>query len=293
MYSCAGRSLVSRSIDANPEEGVRIVGGKMPHSIAIPITFGNGSFGRFAVGDCDTLLLLVHGFGGGAASTWTGLQSLANRNPATVHADIVSYGFDSTNAPLANSAVLLRTFINMLVTGDPQVFGDVSKINKETSNRKYQRIFIVAHSLGAAVARRAILDAIECGDVWPQSTQLILFAPAHMGTRLLNDEPLIANGLGGLVSGILIVWKIIHPAVDDLKKDSPFLKKLTSDTWHYLNSGWTQPLRARRVLFGEKERVVIVERFCSDPIQSVWPLHTHTSICRSKEAATFVGEAML
>lgn len=262
----------------------------MPHSTAQPLPWGDGTFARFALGHCNTLVLLVHGFGGGAATTWTGLRSLTDDDPATEHADVVSYGYNSTNAPVANSAVLLRSFIEAMLGSDARFLAMITQATGQAAARDYARVFIVAHSLGAPVARRALLDAIEGGAAWPKRARLILFAPAHMGTRLLEDQPMLGGGLGGLVSTILVAWKLGRPAVDDLKAGSVFLSRLANDTRRYILEGWAETLKARQVLFGENEKVVNVDRFCEDPVQQVWPDHTHVSICKVDKAASFVRE---
>jgi len=180
-----------------------------------------------------------------------------------------------------------------MVDADPDWTKIVGRVTKQAAPRSYTRVAIVAHSLGAVVSRRAILDGIECGATWPERSRLILFAPAHMGTRLLKDQSMLSGGLGGIVSTILVAWKLSRPAADDLKYGSPFLKKLWADTKRYLDEGWAEPLRAKQVLFGEHEIVVDVGRFCDDPIQQVWPNHTHVSICKVEEAATFVRDNLV
>ena len=265
----------------------------MPHSTAQPLPWGYGSYAHFASCECHTLILLVHGFGGGAAVTWTGLQSLSGGDVSAIDdADIVSFGYDSTNAPAANSAVLLRDFVTDIVCNSPVWVKVVSRAAHTTTPRQYSRIFIVAHSLGAPVARRALLDAIESGDSWPAHARLILFAPAHMGTRLLDDQALLAGGLGGIISTIFVGWKLGRPALDDLKPGSPFLERLVADTKRYIAEGWEAPLKAKKVLFGAREKVVRVDRFCDDPIQEVWPNHNHVSICKVAQAASFVRDGL-
>jgi pimeloyl-ACP methyl ester carboxylesterase len=262
-------------------------GDRLPHSIAQPLAWGNRTYAHFALGNCDTLLLLVHGFGGGAASTWRGLQSLANEMPDT---DIVSYGYNSTNAPAANSAVLLGEFIDAMLGNAPAWAEIVARVTRSPARRDYARLVIVAHSLGAAVARRTLLNAIKADAEWPRRARLILFAPAHMGTRLLSDRSMLQGGLGGLVSTLLVAWKLGRPTIDDLTPNSSFLQSLIDETNAYLTQGWGEPLKAKQVLFGEKETVVRVDRFCEDPTQKVWVGHDHVSVCKVKEAADFVRE---
>ena len=262
----------------------------MGHSFAQPLGAGNGSYAQLAHGDCDTLLVLGHGFGGSAVSTWRGLRSLATGTPETASADIVSYGYNSTNAPAANSAVLLGEFMNGIIRNLPEWSNLGEQVTGHGRPRDYQRIIIVAHSLGAAVSRRMLLNAIDAGDDWPARARLLLFAPAHMGTRLLADRALLGGGLGGLVNTLLTGWKLGRPALDDLLPDSDFLKALISDTETQLGNGWSDTLKAKQIVFGELESVVKVARFCEDPPHKVWREHTHTSICKAEEAAKFVSE---
>ncbi|MDX0196885.1 hypothetical protein GOC06_26085 [Sinorhizobium meliloti] len=46
------------------------------------------------------------------------------------------------------------------------------------------KVTVIAHSLGAPVSRRALLDAIRNQASWAGKTRLQLFAPAHMGAYL-------------------------------------------------------------------------------------------------------------
>ncbi|MEG3125077.1 esterase/lipase family protein [Sphingomonas sp. GB1N7] len=289
-----GKACLSPASCVANEIRVLIAQDLMPHSSAQTLPWGHGTFAHFTSGACDTLILMVHGFGGGAANTWTGMQSLIEDSEFAVgQADVVSYGYDSTNTPAANSAVLLRDFINAIVDNHPAWSSAAARAGRTAVQRNYAHIFVVAHSLGAPVARRALLDAIESRDRWPARTRLVLFAPAHMGTRLLNDQNFLTGGLGGIVSTILVGFKLGRPALDDLKPDSPFLNRLSDDTKRYIAEGWEESLKAKRVVFGAQEKVVRVDRFCNDPIQVVWPRHNHVSICKVAEAATFVREALV
>jgi pimeloyl-ACP methyl ester carboxylesterase len=147
-------------------------------------------------------------------------------------------------------------------------------------SQPYETILIVAHSLGAAVARRAVLDATSSGKLWPGRSKLLLLGPAHLGAIVtgLLQETIDRTGLFGLLLFLLADRQ--SPVIRDLKVGSPFLTSLLNDTQAALTSASGAPLQAEEVVFGEFENVVTIGNFAGDPHYTIWAGESHCSVCR-------------
>ncbi|AIM01500.1 hypothetical protein [Sinorhizobium meliloti] len=142
------------------------------------------------------------------------------------------------------------------------------------------KVTVIAHSLGAPVSRRALLDAIRNQASWAGKTRLQLFAPAHMGAYLnkVRKELGIASRLIASLTSL-----------DGLEPGSPFLTQLMEDSSKELANGWDAQVKARQVIFGDGENVVMVQRFLEDPPHTVWPGHGHCSVCRCDKTAPAIA----
>ncbi|WP_234843584.1 hypothetical protein [Sinorhizobium meliloti] len=132
------------------------------------------------------------------------------------------------------------------------------------------KVTVIAHSLGAPVSRRALLDAIRNQASWAGKTRLQLFAPAHMGANLnkVRKELGIASRL---IASLTALTKFGVLSLDGLEPGSPFLTQLMEDSSKELANGWDAQVKARQVIFGDGENVVMVQRFLEDPPHTVWP----------------------
>ncbi|MDW9981911.1 hypothetical protein CN187_03015 [Sinorhizobium meliloti] len=150
------------------------------------------------------------------------------------------------------------------------------------------KVTVIAHSLGAPVSRRALLDAIRNQASWAGKTRLQLFAPAHMGAYLnkVRKELGIASRL---IASLTALTKFGVLLLDGLEPGSPFLTQLMEDSSKELANGWDAQVKARQVIFGDGENVVMVQRFLEDPPHTVWPGHGHCSVCRCDKTAPAIA----
>ncbi|HEV2746380.1 MAG TPA: hypothetical protein VGW34_03670 [Allosphingosinicella sp.] len=252
----------------------------MSHSTAIPLEWGRETVAYFSKLPARRLMVFVHGFGGGSASTWSGAETQLISDSRTGATDIVFYGYNSLRAQPELSAGKLRAFLRAAASASADWNRVIASALGEPVARVYDDVLIVAHSLGAPVARRAVLDSISEDAPWVDRVRLLLFAPAHMGALLSKLQKELSGTMGGLVASIAALAKLRVLPLDGLEPGSPFLNQLLSDSDKALKKGWADQVRARQVIFGDEEAVVLPQRFLEDPPPEVWEGYGHCEICR-------------
>ena len=145
----------------------------------------------------------------------------------------------------------------------------------------FDELVIVAHSLGAVIARRALIDATRNGSDWVARTKLVLYAPAHKGANVADLALEVAS------SFIFLKWfaafaRFQSPLIDQLKPGSPSLTQLLTDTEMATMNGSNRHLIARKVIIAQYEHIVYNEPFGNDPIPDTIPEASHTSVCKPK-----------
>jgi alpha-beta hydrolase superfamily lysophospholipase len=101
----------------------------------------------------------------------------------------------------------------------------------------YENAFMVAHSLGAIVSRRALLNASRENAFWTDKVGVILFAPAHMGAHILGLVMEALMGIpivGGIVSAI---WRLRFQSLRDVEPECVTLRQLQEHTRDALARG--------------------------------------------------------
>jgi hypothetical protein len=215
--------------------------------------------------------------------------------PEASKADAFFLDYPSTTSQVAFCAAQLRRFLIDLVR-DP--IGRIvehslsGSARKRSKNECYRRIIIVAHSMGAVIARRALMDlerlsASAFTDEELSKFQLLFFAPAHCGSTI---PLLIASGMGfdwlptaGAVGKLAVLW---FQSLRDLEEGSPALAKLAQDC-RQLGEQRTkrrasiEHLRAI-VYHPHNVRVVSQNDFEQDPPFEPVMDQNHRSICKPK-----------
>lgn len=224
-----------------------------------------GNFTRvyFAKKTADKMLVFVHGFGGHATNTWNHFSTLFKRDPHFDRTDIYFFGYDSKAVQVENSAINFQNFLEKFALGH------------------YDRIVISAHSLGAVVVRRAMLNAYEERKTWINITRMILFAPAHNGSMI---PKMFAELFKGFLRIIPLSYSYFHPAMNNLQENSQIINSLINDTNNCLLTGNGDFTIAFSVLWAENEKVVVNRRFCKDPIAEQAENESHQSVCRMNDS---------
>src|SRR6266705_1056150 len=124
----------------------------------LPIGVGSRVWWSHKPGGC--VLIFVHGFNGQALATWSSFPSLLTKQSKFSDWDFVFFGYDGLHTEAVTSAVDLGQLLDMISSSPSQLYG-ASTASPHAARRHpqaYKRIVLVAHSLGAVVARRAMLD---------------------------------------------------------------------------------------------------------------------------------------
>jgi hypothetical protein len=227
------------------------------------------------------LVIFVHGFNGKATGTWDEFPELIRTNNDFANSDVIFYGYDSLKGQANNNAIRFYRMLTSVCENSPNNLG--YKRDSIADDFTYQRILIVAHSLGAIIVRRALLNAMNENKPWLPNCRMVLFAPAHRGARIQN---LVAESLptvGRILAGLGF---ITIPVLDDLRPNSQTILNLIADSQVYLNKNTGQFTIAHEVVWANNEIVVHNDQFCNDPVATLIDNKSHTSVCKPK--ATFL-----
>jgi len=248
------------------------------------LSWGKDSRARWAVQPSGVAVVFVHGFGGGATDTWDEFADLLPERKECAGHDLLFYGYDSLTVQAPNSAALVRDFLHALATEPFQaVMSRSLRVDRGLdATFRYRRIVIVAHSLGAVVAREALIQAADKPSMrsWIPLVRLALFAPAHSGALIteLAEEAIGAVKLSWLKLA-RTSYKAYAQVLVDLERGSPTLRRLETRTAALIAEG-LDTLRAAVVVQGDRDRVVYAAVFGSDPGPHVEPGKGHADVCK-------------
>ncbi|HMP72082.1 MAG TPA: hypothetical protein PKE55_02355 [Kiritimatiellia bacterium] len=235
----------------------------------------------FSVNPARKAILFIHGYSGDALKTWTDFPDLLRQNPKFAGHDLYFYGYDGLRAPIGASASIFRQFLEKLFGNTEGVLNaNLPPTFQREAGFQYDDFLIVAHSLGAVVARRVLVDATKKNLSWVHRTRLVLYAPAHMGARIgqLALEAVSSFSFLGWFSGAA---RIVSPLIDELNPEkSDLLAKLQQATLDLCSEGQNVHLIARKVVWAERENVVSNQDFGNDPLGHAIKGTTHTSVCK-------------
>jgi hypothetical protein len=255
----------------------------------IPVPLGRNSLFAPAL-QCDrTLAVFVHGFRGKALSTWLSFPDFVDEFDGLRNVDLLFYGYASSPQRMQNMAINLRSQIDA-VWEDPGNLGPEAAealaarptLIEKGRHAAWDRVLFVAHSLGAVVLRRALLDchldaAARYDDAhWSRHSGLCLFAPAHSGANLLRliGETFLTVGIP-----VASVLKQIYPCLQDLEEGCEALIALRED-YRNLAEGPRSRVNALAVILAENDRVVDPARFPGDPVAEQINGKGHMDVCK-------------
>jgi pimeloyl-ACP methyl ester carboxylesterase len=265
---------------------------------ALSTKYREPSVAYFATAPARVLVVFVHGFGGSAHGTWPHFPELLSAMGTSKPFDAIFYHYDGKFTQANNSAALFREFIDDFVKAPTNLVNSCIPGSAKRAEFVYERVVLVAHSLGAVVVRRALLDIYHRSvkhsrrTHWLQSVILILYAPAHNGAHAaeIARSTLFQSGLSllGLITQ-LIRYKT--PLLADLVPNSPVLKALEGDTARALATAGprrSQFLIPKTVVWAGDERVVINNPYLSDPVSILEVGRDHHSVCKPAAASESV-----
>lgn len=228
-------------------------------------------------------IVFIHGWGGGARSTWEQFPEMISQRSSDLFADAYFLEYRSTGYAVAWCAAMLREFLTDLVSAPAPTMINASLPEgvARPDEFKYEQVVLVGHSMGAVISRRALLDMDVDRDVLSR-LRLLFFAPAHCGADVAR---LVGSGFGlEVLPGAKLVSAAVQfflRSLPDLEPGSETLRRLATDTGkvHAANGGKAEHLRAC-VYHAQDDRVVIQTDFEGDPPFRPVRLRDHRSICK-------------
>lgn len=227
-----------------------------------------------------TLVLFVHGWTGRALDTWADFPGLWSKNNSGC--DLFFYGYSSVRPHIKSNAATLMGFLEDFMAQPARFINEMLHHIPSLKRDQFQvtNLIIVAHSLGAVIVRDALLrvkENLTTGrtptNTWIDRTKLVLFAPAHCGSRLAD------RWLAMFLRRGLAHWAL-H-SISDLRPGCQYLHSLQQRTVAECNQGATDPFKASRIVFPSIEDVVEIGTFPCDPQEEV-PFEgvTHSTVCK-------------
>jgi pimeloyl-ACP methyl ester carboxylesterase len=225
-------------------------------------------------------ILFIHGFNGSAIETWMDFEKMLPESGGCRRRDLFFVGYDALRSDLTASAGIFRDFLDRFFEKPADLLsGAIPTAAKRANNFTYRSLLIVGHSLGAIIARRALLDATLMNKAWPSSCRLCLFAPAHRGARV-TELAMEALSFWSFIKPFSAFLRFQSPLIDQLRRGSDTLKTLHDETMEATRNGANPHLKAVRVLIAQYERIVDNIRFANDPPAITIAAKSHINLCK-------------
>jgi len=236
----------------------------------------------FATQPNSKAILFIHGYGGDVITTWSDFHDLLPGCSKCGGHDLFFYGYDGLRADMNASAAIFRTFLDRLFEKTASFLAEnLPPSARRPTTFQYDELVIVAHSLGAVISRRSLLDATKERSEWINKIRLVLYAPAHKGAKVA-DLALETVSSFNFLKFFALAARFESPLIDALKRDSPELKTLLNDTMAARKKDANKHLRASKVVIAEYEKIVSNETFADDAAPVTIPNATHTTVCKPK-----------
>ncbi len=244
------------------------------HYPFIQLTRWNKTFAFCSFKKPKKLLIFVHGFNGSAIDTWGDFQELILLEELFLETDIIFYGYDSLRSQANNLSISLFKLIDAAIHISSMPYPDrgLSEIDN------YESVVLISHSLGSVISRLALLYAYDKQLNWVQQCKLVLFAPAHFGSRIPANFIDCLDGSLIFMRPFAYIW---YPILIDLKEGSQLLNDLHKNSSEILSLGKGGFLKAMKVVWAEYERIVVSKRFLEDSIEIQIDNCTHISVCKA------------
>jgi pimeloyl-ACP methyl ester carboxylesterase len=236
----------------------------------------------FAIRPQRKALLFIHGFSGDPIKTWSDFHVLLPAAERCEGYDLFFYGYDGLRAEMNASAGIFRGFLDRLFLHSATlVNSNLPAAAKREEDFSYEHVVIIAHSLGAVITRRALLDATRQQRPWLSKTKLVLFAPAHMGASIAALALEAASSFRFLHLFSTFA-RFESPLINQLTPGSTTLNALLAETKQACMGGANPHLLAHTVVIAEYDRIVMNDSFGDDPPPITIPDTEHINVCKPR-----------
>jgi pimeloyl-ACP methyl ester carboxylesterase len=247
------------------------------HTLPVSVGQAGKSLASWSLHPSGKILLFIHGFGGRATKTWRSFPTLLVEDFALSGCDIVFYAYDSRRTAALASATMLFDFINPFLSNPAYLVNQAVDL-KRSLDFIHSEIYIIAHSLGAPIARRMLLRAWKNKSPWLPKVKIVFYAPATAGARVKQLERILPLTL------FFPYFSFHWPVVDDLRTGSTFLEKLSSETRRAISSDGGTVFRSFGTFFGEHENVIeLKQEWPWDSPYTIIPAKDHFSVCKPRK----------
>ena len=260
----------------------------------------------------DTAVIFVHGFHGDSVKTWLQFQVLVRELqgsfPWWKSCDLYFWSFSSMETRILMGAQDLNGFIKAIYPRPRAgLLGSDLKVLKQLTGlglsgvdvgqtRAYKKLLLVAHSQGAVLLRRVVLNAynerfitaaiVGAGSAQQSpdynvallNAQLRLFAPALFGAS--------PSGLYGFLMKFWLTRVAIEPFMatgagfNDLQPSNLGLQQLLDDTQNAAEKHREFNAFQARVLFGKSEDIVHPGAYNCDTVEEYEQSKNHMTVCK-------------
>lgn len=232
------------------------------------------------------LVVFIHGFGGGAVKSWTDFQSAGTYDPWWRESDLLFVGYRSLSENVAAVADRLIRYVDSFYPVRSNWFDADGR--DEDLPENYQELYLLGHSLGGVVVRRALVDSYQN---WHLATGEEGLRPGILDAKVRLFSPAISGfrptgWLGALkaVEGFWFAAEIVLRGTStyaDLLPNSDLLVDLKTRTEQHSQLPFAAALGAD-ILWAGDDDVVQLIAYPGDR-QSVAQGKGHGSICKPSE----------
>lgn len=227
-------------------------------------------------------LIFVHGFWGHPIKTWIDFHGLMPQQAEATGCDLVFYDYDGTHQRTHKSACGLRDFLGTLSTQPLTVINSsLPNARPRNDSFRFTRFTLVAHSTGAVVSRDALLQGYKSRSPWAPLTELVLFAPAHMGVSL---QHLVQEAAPRRLKQLYRALQAFgfYQTLLDVEPGCQTLRYLFTETQRMLKGNAAPTLAAKKVILAENDTVIDPTPFCGDPPAEWIPGKKHKTVCKPR-----------